>query len=71
MSTFEIVTFVVAFLGIALCFTSYFRPGRALADLGHQGSVWFDHQEDHEIDDRPIEDAVDSPIPHRPLRARY
>jgi hypothetical protein len=33
--------------------------------------MWFDHQEDHAIDERPVEDAVDSPIPHRPLRARY
>jgi hypothetical protein len=71
MSTFEIVVFVVAFLSIALCFTRYFRPGRALADLGQQGFMWFDHQEDHAIDERPAEDAVDSPIPHRPLRARY
>jgi hypothetical protein len=71
MSTFEIVTFAVTFLSIALCFTRYFRPGRVLADLGQQGSVWFDHQEDRGIDERPVDDAVDSPIPHRPLRARY
>jgi hypothetical protein len=71
MSTFEIVTFAVTFLGIALCFTRYFSPNRALAELGHQGTVWFDHQEDAEIADRPADDAVDSPIPHRPLRARY
>ena len=71
MSAFEIVTFSVAFLSIAVCFTRYFSPRRALAELGHTGTVWFDHEEDHEIDDRPVEDAVDSPIPHRPLRARY
>jgi hypothetical protein len=71
MSTFEIVTVAVTFLSLALCLTRYFRPGRALADLGHQGSTWFDHQEDLAIDGRPIEDAIDAPIPHRPLRARY
>jgi hypothetical protein len=41
-----------------------------LADLG-KGSMWFDHQDDLAFDERPIEDAVDAPIPHRPLRARY
>ena len=71
MSTFAIVTIAVTFLSLAVCFTRYFRPGRVLADLGHQGSTWFHHQEDLAIDERPIEDAVDAPIPHRPLRARY
>lgn len=71
MSTFEIVTIAVTFLSLAVCLTRYFRPGRALADLGHQGSTWFDHQEDLAIDQRPIEDAIDAPIPHRPLRGRY
>jgi hypothetical protein len=71
MSTFEIVTFAVTFLSIAVCFTRWFRPGRVLADLGHQGSVWFAHPEDLDPDERPIEDAVDAPIPQRPLRARY
>ncbi len=71
MSTFEIVTVAVTFLSIAACFTRYFRPGRVLADLGHQGSMWFDHQEDLAFDERPIEDALDAPIPHRPLRGRY
>lgn len=70
MSTFEIVTFAVTFLSVAVCFTRYFRPGRVLADLGHQGSTWFDHEEDLALDERPMED-VDAPIPHRPLRARY
>jgi hypothetical protein len=71
MSAFEIVTIAVSFLSIALCFTRSFSPSRVLAELGHQGSMWFDHQEDLELDVRPIEDAVDAPIPHRPLRARY
>jgi hypothetical protein len=71
MTTFEFVVFGVTFLSVALCLTRYFRPGRALADLGHQGSTWFDHLEDLAIDKRPTEDAIDAPIPHRPLRARY
>ena len=71
MSTFEIVTVAVTFLSLAVCFTRYFRTGRVLADLGHQGSMWFDHREDLAFDERPIEDEVDAPIPHRPLRARY
>lgn len=71
MNPLEIVTVAVTFLSLAVCLTRYFRPGRALADLGHQGSTWFAHQEDLAIDQRPIEDANDAPIPHRPLRARY
>jgi hypothetical protein len=71
MSTFEIVTVAVTLLSIAACFTRYFRTGRVLANLGHQGSTWFDHQEDLALDERPTEDANDPPIPRRPLRARY
>ena len=71
MNAFEIVTVAVTFLSLAVCLTRYFRPGRALADLGHQGAVWFDRREDREFGERPTEDAVDAPIPHRPLRGRY
>ena len=70
MSTFEIVTIAVTLLSLAVRFTRYFRTGRVLADLG-KGSMWFDHQEDLGFDERPIDDEVDAPIPHRPLRARY
>ena len=71
MNAFEILTVAVTFLSLAVCFTRYFRPGRVLADLGYQGSLWFDHQEDREFGERPLEDAADAPIPHRPLRGRY
>ena len=70
MGTFEITTIVVGAAGIAACFTSYFHPLRALADLGHNGRSWFDHADDAELASRPTEDAVDAPIPRRPLRTR-
>ncbi len=71
MNSFEIVTIAVTLIALALCLTRYFRTGRVVADLGRQGSMWFEHSEDRQVDDRPTEDAVDSPLPHRPLRTRY
>ena len=71
MYAIEIVTIAVAVVSIALCFTRFFRVSSVMADLGRQGSMWFEHQEDREVAERPGEDAVDSPLPHRPLRARY
>jgi hypothetical protein len=71
MNAFEMVTVAVTFLSLAVCFTGYFRPGRVAGDLGQQGSMWFDHPGDRELGERPLEDAVDAPIPHRPLRGRY
>jgi hypothetical protein len=71
MTTFEIVTIGVALVAIALCFLRYFQPGRAAAELGRQGQIWFDHLEDHEVAERPSDDAKDSPVPRRRLRARY
>jgi hypothetical protein len=71
MYAFEIVTIAVALVAIALCFTRYFRVGAVLADLGRQGSMWFQHQDDGPVRDCDPADAVESPIPRRPLRARY
>lgn len=70
-NAFEIVIVAVAVVAILLSFTRYFRTGRVLAELGRSGSMWFEHEEDREIDDRPGEDAVETPIPRRPLRTRY
>ena len=36
MNAFEIVTVAVTFLSLAACLASYFRPGRALEDLGQE-----------------------------------
>ena len=71
MSAFEIVTLSVTLIAAALSLTPYFRVSRVLADLGRQGVTWFERDEEREIAERPLEDAVDSPIPRRPLRGRY
>lgn len=70
-NAFEIVLIAVAVVGILLSFTRYLRPGRAVADLGRVGSMWFEHIEDREVNERPSEDARETPIPRRPLRSRY
>jgi hypothetical protein len=71
MYAFEIVTIVVAALSALLCLTRYMRPSRVIAELGRQGAMWFEHAEDRTIADAPPEDAVEAPIPRRPLRGRY
>jgi hypothetical protein len=71
MSSFEFVTIAVSLIAIGLCFLRYFRPGLAAAELGRQGKMWFDHLEDREVAERPSDDAKDSEIPRRHLRARY
>jgi hypothetical protein len=70
-NSFEIVTIAVTVIALALCLTRYFRTGRVVADLGRQGSMWFEHPSDREVEQQPTEDSVDSPLPHRPLRSRY
>jgi hypothetical protein len=70
-NAFEIVTIVVTGLAALLSLTSYFRPGRALRELGRTGATWFEHPDERELAERPLEDAVDAPIPRRPLRARF
>jgi hypothetical protein len=70
MNAFEIVTLVVAVVAIALAVTSYFRLNRVIEQLGRGGQTWFDHAEDHPVEERPSEDDRDEPIPKRPLRGR-
>ena len=67
---FEIVTVVVGVIAIALALTGYFRTSRAVDELGRQGEIWFEHSDDREVSQRPSEDAVDEPLPRRPLRAK-
>lgn len=71
MSSFEIVTIAVTAVALALCLTRWFWPGRVAAELGRQGDLWFERAEDRELEERLAEDAVDAPLPRRPLRARY
>jgi hypothetical protein len=66
----EIVTIVVGIGGIVVAATPYFRPGRTLDDLGRQGQMWFETPAERGLDVQPSEDAVDAPLPHRPLRSR-
>ena len=48
----------------------YIRGGGPLGRLGRDGVVWFDHLADLPIDQRPLEDELDAPIPRRPLVGR-
>ncbi|MDQ6606455.1 MAG: hypothetical protein M3Z06_07915, partial [Actinomycetota bacterium] len=66
----EIVTIVVGIVGIVVAATPYFRPSRVLDGLGRQGQIWFESPAERGLDVQPSEDAVDDPIPRRPLRAR-
>src|SRR5207248_2856901 len=71
MTAFEIVTIVFCAAGIALALSPYFRVKRGLTELAHQGSTWFEHPQDRPTEVQPSEDAMDAPIPRRPLRARW
>lgn len=70
ISTFEIVMFVVIVLAVAACFTPLFSLRRAMATLGRQGALWFEHQEDRPVEELPDDDATDAALPRRPLRSR-
>ena len=48
----------------------YVRGVLPLSRLGRDGSMWFDHLADVPLDERPSEDALDAPIPRRPLVGR-
>lgn len=70
MNGFEAVT-IIATLGTALVgAVEYLRSGGPLAQLGRQGTLWFEHMTDRPLAEIPSEDAVDLPIPRRPLRGR-
>jgi hypothetical protein len=69
-SLFQTVTVAVTGLGIALTATRLFRPGAALRDLGRFGRTWFDHNEDHPLEEQPDGNVNDAPIPYRRLRGR-
>ncbi len=70
MYGFETVT-IVATIGGAIAGTwGYLRGGGPLANLGRQGTLWFEHVTDRPLADVPSEDQVDLPIPRRPLRGR-
>ncbi len=66
----ETVTILVTAGAAAIGVIDYLRSGSALAWPGRTGGLWFDHAADQPIDERPSEDAVDLPIPRRPLRGR-
>lgn len=71
MNAYETVT-IVATVGWALVgLIWYLRSGGALAELGRGGTLWFDHQSDRMLEDRPSEDEKDAPIPRRELRTRF
>ena len=71
MNAMEAVTLIATFGGLLVTLTPPFRLGRGLSDLGRQGTAWFEHDEDRALEERPSEDALDAPLPHRPLRTRF
>ena len=70
MNALETVTILVSGGVAVLGLIDYVRNGGPLSRLGRDGSVWFDHLSDLPIDQRPSEDALDAPIPRRPLVGR-
>jgi hypothetical protein len=70
MYGFETVTIVATTGATAVGLWGFLRGGGPLAELGRQGSLWFDHVSDRPLAEAPSEDAVDLPIPRRPLRGR-
>lgn len=70
MDGFETVTILVTLGALAVGVLDFLRSGGPLAGLGRQGTLWFEHSDDRAIDQRPSEDALDAPLPRRPLRGR-
>ncbi|HEV3128378.1 MAG TPA: hypothetical protein VGY32_05315 [Solirubrobacteraceae bacterium] len=70
MNAYETVTILVTAGAAAVGLVDYLRSGGAFSAAGRNGTFWFDHAADQPIDQRPSEDAVDLPIPRRPLRGR-
>jgi hypothetical protein len=70
MNTFETVTILVTAGAAVIALVDYVRHGGPLSRLGRDGVVWFDHLADVPLDERPSEDALDAPIPRRPLVGR-
>lgn len=70
MSAFEVVIFLVAVAALIIALISYFRLRSVLSEFGRRGGMWFDHADDMPVQEKPLEDEVDAPIPRRPLRGR-
>ncbi len=70
VNAFETVTVVVTATAAVTGLIDFVRNGGPLRRLGRDGSVWFDHLADVPLEARPSEDALDAPIPRRPLVGR-
>ena len=70
MNAYETVTILVTAGAVVVGLVDYLRSGGAFASSGRNGTLWFDHSTDRPIEQRPSEDAVDLPIPRRPVRGR-
>jgi hypothetical protein len=68
MNTFEAITLIVTFVGIALALGP-FRPSASLALLGRD-RLSFAHSDDLPLSEQPSEDERDAPLPRRELRGR-
>jgi hypothetical protein len=70
MNALQTVTIAVTAGTAALGLVDYLRHGWPLRSLGRDGVMWFDHLADVPLEERPSEDALDAPIPRRPLHGR-
>lgn len=70
MNAYETVTVLVTAGAAVVGLIDYLRSGGAWSSAGRAGTLWFDHAADQPLESRPSEDAVDLPIPRRPLRGR-
>jgi len=66
----ETVTVAVTAGTAVFGLVDYIRHGWPLKRLGRDGEMWFDHLADLPLEERPSEDALDAPIPRRPLYGR-
>ena len=71
MNAYATITILVTVGAALIGLVDFLRSGGPLRQLSHRGGgFWFEHPGDLPIEQRPSEDAIDAPIPRRPLRGR-
>lgn len=71
MNAYATITILVTVGAAAIGLVDYLRSGGPFRQLSQRGGAfWFEHPDDLPIEERPSEDAIDAPIPRRPLRGR-
>jgi len=71
MNAYATITILVTVGAAVIGLVDSLRSGGPLSQLSRRdGGFWFEHPDDLPIEQRPSEDAIDAPIPRRPLRGR-